>query len=139
MRNSKKIVGVQVKSVKEYCNIKPVHPSASVRRTYEVLSADHRKISFRVTEEETWGGIKDGMVQITPGRVVWELSEDGVLMRNGDVVDKKKAEGYRWALFQDTMCTVLAHLYQEEFTGYEHNYLYRDGYAFEAEEGDMED
>lgn len=134
----KKIVGIQVRGTKEYCHNKGGEPNASVQRVYEVLRAEKEDITIRVTEDGTWAGISDdGMIQIAPGVVVWEAeySPGGTrLRRNGVVLSKKDAEGRAETLYQDCMCEVLWEAFQDDFTGYEHNYTYLQGEAHEEEE-----
>ena len=57
--------------------------------------------------------------------------------RNGEELGEDEAGGYDYR--DACLCTVLRHLYGEDFTGYDHNYLFRDGVAYEQEDGDPEE
>ena len=69
-----------------------------------------------------------------------DIYKDGLLCVrtwiNGDELSIDKAGGYN--MQDDCLCTVLHHLYGDEFTDYTHNYGFVDGVAYELEDGDPE-
>jgi hypothetical protein len=124
---------------KNVIGVKAVGRNWQSRETVcEILQANQNTIRYRTTFKDI-GEVFESLWSPENPRRTYEDGSSSLQVRtwrNGDEMCAEKAQGYD---FRDhCLCTVLDSLYGRHFTGYEHNYLFRDGIAFEMEDGDPE-
>jgi hypothetical protein len=149
MQNPKPVIGLKVPGKRWKMRAKDYRDLVDVPVIYEILEAHQGRVRCRTTIVETgeiWETLQgaddnprlkiDGYAEIYAERgEVYEGHYQVRTWRNGDELCMKKAQGYNFC--NDCLCTVLSYVYGEEnFTGYEHNYCFRDGTAYELEETD---
>lgn len=152
MRDPKPVLGLKVPGVQHRMrgnNYRDLVPHPVV---YEILEAHQGRVRCRMSFVETgevWETLQgddhnprikyDGYAEIYAERgEVYEGHWQVRTWRNGDELPTEKAQGYNYC--NDCLCAVLSNVYGDDrFTGYEHNYLFRDGTAWEIEENDPEE
>lgn len=127
------IVGIKIQSVERYNHINgEVLSSVRIRCEYEIFSAtggeeQDATITYKIIEHGSTD-ISSGTIVLVPGKIIWEGHADGTLTRNGKPVTEN-AECMAGITKDRVLCKVLSSVFEDEFTGYAHNYKYENGNA----------
>ena len=142
MRNPRQIVGVRLEAEHHTGYTSDPSKNRDAKPTFEpvvfeILAADQNTRKWRVTFPERKPGSPYGKIieaETGPHIPRDEQGCGGCLCTLDGVPITENAFGHSY--FDECWCAALASLYAPDFQGYVHNYLFRDGVAFEAEEND---